>query len=110
MDNIIGIGLTHFATRTEALKFERAAARGLAEDARIKKDGLRAAMNCIETGMWTLLDCRVNTPAIADALAILIDAVTDADHAYNRDIDAASEHFDPIDLTEARAMLDGLPP
>lgn len=108
MSDIVGIGLQHFATRVEARKFERAVARGLAEDARERKFRFEHGLSCIKSHMESLLIYGIAKPAIAEALAILIDAVSDADHSCNLDIDAAGDHFDAIDLSEARAMLDGL--
>jgi len=111
MGDIIGIGLEHFRTRADALRFERAAARGLAEDAYEVKDCLRDRMSDVVCALEAMVGyCRVEKRSVAEALAILMDAVSDADHSCNRDIDAASEHFDPIDLSEARALLTELTP
>ena len=110
MGDIIGIGLQHFATRTAARKFELAAARGLAEEADDTKALLRHHMNMLEGTLEALVDLRVSRSEVAEALAILMDAVSNADHSCNRDIDAAGWHFDPIDLSDAKAMLDGLRP
>jgi hypothetical protein len=101
-------GLRHFSTRAAAFRFERSVARGLAEDARYRKQRLQCDLGELVDTFGGLLHAGVAKDAVAEALAVMIDAGSDADHACNRDIDAAGEHFDPIDLTEARALLDAL--
>jgi hypothetical protein len=98
-------GLLHFQTRAALLKFERAAARGLAEDARDRKADLQDELRILLDSLRVFLDCKVDRAAIAEALAGLIDAISNADHKANTDIDSASQVFDDIDMTEAHALL-----
>ena len=97
--------LLHFQTRADRLKFERAAARGLAEEARELKDDLQDELRIAVDSLRVFLNCKVDRPAVTEALALLIDAISDADHALNRTIDAAGEHFNAIDMTVACDLL-----
>lgn len=100
------MSLLHFQTRAQRMRFELTAAANSADDARGRKVCLQYALPCAMQQLEYMLDCGVAKPAIAEALAILIDATSDADTECNREIDAAGQEFDEIDLTEARELLE----
>jgi hypothetical protein len=115
MGDIIGIGLEHFRTRLDMANFERSRLRGLEEEARYQKHRLQCEFGELVDTLRGLLHEGVAKTPIADALIGMIDAVEDADHRWNRDINEAAhqglcEPAEKIDTSEARALLTELTP
>lgn len=99
-------GLTHFATRAAALRFERAAKAGLVSEAKARKGILHAELTYMLDTLQSMLDCGVAKDAIAEALAGLMDAIVNADYAACKTIDEAGEYSETLDMTEAAALLE----
>lgn len=99
------MSLINFSSRKAAFQLERIAQRGRVSEASRIKHKLAAELGLIVDCFDVMLECGVAQDAIAESLAGLIDAVSNADWAANTEIDAAGQTFDEIDLTEARALL-----
>jgi hypothetical protein len=81
-------------TNVTAERFDRYAARGLADEAPDRKEDLRLAAQHL---IWALGHLR-------DAGAKAVDMAELARVGHDRDLDAAGCWFDPVDLTELDAL------
>jgi len=92
------------STREAARRFELHAARGLASHAKERKQDLQRAVNDIARGLRALKECNPDPVRFADIAGFVIDAASEIDAACMSDIDEASEHAEPVDLTELREL------
>jgi hypothetical protein len=91
-------------TTVTAERFDRYAARGLADDAPDRKEDLRLGLQHLLWAFGHLRDAGVSADYLADLACCAHDAITKRDGQLNRDLDAAGVWFDPVDLAELEAL------
>lgn len=99
-----------FSTREAARRFEIAAARGRAFDARIRKDELVGAVDDMLRALRRLEAAGVDRAYLFDTARGLHDAASNVDGVCNREIDEADLYVDPIELGELEAFMAHLDP
>ena len=96
---------TTIPTYVTAEKLDRYAARGLADEARDRKEDLRLGLQHM---LWTLShlrDAGVSADYLEDLAAFAHDAITKREKVLNADLDAAGQWAEAVDLTELEALL-----
>jgi hypothetical protein len=93
---------------TSPLQYHTPTPRDLADEARDRKDALRYAAWDFINLLTRMIDIGIPRSAAAEALDALLDPLVAADAACNSDIEAIKEWYEPLDLTEAWAMREGL--
>lgn len=89
-----------FSTREAASLYDKARLRGLANQARDNRADLHRSYLDLATALFNL-KCDGVDPAFLDEVARGgHDAISNRDAEFTRDIDAAGEAFDPLDLSE----------
>lgn len=94
------------SVRTAAMRFQRAAARGLVEAARLTRQDLQVAVNDTVRSLRALHEAGADPSRLYDALGLIHDAATNRDAALRKEIDehaGAWEH--PVDLTELEQLI-----
>jgi hypothetical protein len=91
-------------TSVTAERFDRFAARGLADDAPDRKEDLRLGLQHILWALGHLRDAGVSDDYLADLAACTHDAITKRDEVLNRDLDAAGFWAEPVDLVELEKL------
>ena len=89
-----------FSTRDAARRYERARLRGLANLARDNRDQLRRSMLDLAAALFNLQCDGLSADALDEIARTGADAVRNRDFEFRKDIDAAGESFDPLDLSE----------
>jgi hypothetical protein len=93
------------ATHIVAEKFDRYAARGLADDAPYRKEDLRLGLQHLLWALGHLKDAGVSADYREDLAKLAHDAITKRDEVLNRDLDAAGCWAEPVDLTELEKLI-----
>jgi hypothetical protein len=91
-------------TNVTAERFDRYAARGLADDAPFRKDDLRLGLQHILWALGHLRDAGVSADYLADLAACTHDAITKRDEVLNKDLDNAGCWAEPVDLVELEKL------
>lgn len=94
----------NISTAVTAERFDRYAARGLADDAHDRKEDLRLGLQHILWALGHLKDAGVNALYMGDLAKCAHDAITNRDGQLNRDIDADGQWAEPVDLTELERL------
>lgn len=89
-----------FRTADAARAYDRARLRGLASQARDSRGQLHRSYLDLATALFNLSCDGVAASALDEIARTGHDAISDRDAAFTRDIDAAGETFDPLDLSE----------
>ena len=87
-------------TSVTAERFDRYAARGLADEASDRKADLRLGLRNILWALGHLRDAGVSDADRADIAKAAHDAISNRDGQLDRDLDAAGSWDDAVDLTE----------
>src|SRR5687767_7629033 len=85
------------ATHIVAEKFDRYAARGLADEATDRKEDLRLGLQHMLWTLGHLKDAGVSADYLEELARLSHDAISKRDAVLNADIDAAGQWFDPVD-------------
>lgn len=93
-----------FGTRSQAARFEHAARRGLADQAAEHRAELAEHAADLGAILGWLVELGAKRGEVSDAAGILLDAITDADHALRADIDAAGDDAEALDLDALRQV------
>lgn len=98
-----------FDTRAAVAAFERAARRGLASEAADYRAEIRQHAADLAAIFGWLKECGVKPEPLAEAAAILCDALADADHAHVKTLDEADDAraWDAADFSELVAIARG---
>jgi uncharacterized protein YciI len=91
--------LPTFSTREQARKYDRARLRGLADQARGERGDLHRAYLDLLTALENL-KCAGVKADFDDHARGFHDAISDRDAELCRDIDAAGDMYDSLDLSE----------
>jgi hypothetical protein len=91
-------------TNVTAERFDRYAARGLADDAPDRKEDLRLGLQHILWALGHLRDAGVSDDYLADLAACAHDAITKRDQVLNKDLDNAGCWAEPVDLVELEKL------
>ena len=91
-------------TNVTAERFDRYAARGLADDAPDRKEDLRLAAQHLIWALGHLRDADAKAADMAELARVGHDAISSRDGQLDKDLDAAGCWFDPVDLTELEKM------
>src|SRR5687767_4376506 len=92
------------STRITCERFDRYAARGLADEAPDRKEDLRLGLQHILWALGHLKDAGVSADYLNDLACCAHDAITKRDEVLNRDLDPAGCWAESVDLTELEAM------
>jgi hypothetical protein len=93
------------STAVTAERFDRFAARGLADDAPDRKEDLRLAAQHLLWALGHLKDAGVSSDYREDLAKLAHDAISKRDEVLNRDLDAAGCWAEPVDLTELEKLI-----
>jgi hypothetical protein len=91
-------------TNVAAERFDRFAARGLADDAPDRKEDLRLGLQHILWALGHLKDAGVSSDYREDLAKLAHDAISARDGQLDGDLDAAKRWADPVDLTELEKL------
>jgi hypothetical protein len=91
-------------TNVTAERFDRYAARGLADEAPDRKEDLRLAAQHLIWALGHLRDAGAKAVDMAELARVGHDCISNRDGQLDRDLDAAGCWFDPVDLTELDAL------
>jgi hypothetical protein len=92
-------------TNVTAERFDRYAARGLADEATDRKEDLRLGLQHM---LWTLShlkDAGVSADYLEELARLSHDAITKRDAVLNNDLDAAGQWAEAVDFTELEARI-----
>lgn len=89
-----------FRSADAAAAYDKARLRGLANQARDSRGQLYRSYLDLATALFNLKCDGVAASALDDLARTGHDAISDRDHQFCKDIDAAGEAFDPLDLSE----------
>jgi hypothetical protein len=95
----------NISTAVTAERFDRFAARGLADDAPDRKEDLRLGLQHLLWALGHLKDAGVSADYREDLAKLAHDAITKRDEVLNRDLDAAGCWAEPVDLTELEKLI-----
>lgn len=88
-----------------AERFDRYAARGLADEAVDRKEDLRLGLQHMLWTLGHLRDAGVSADYLEDLARLSHDAITKRDAVLNADLDAAGQWAEAVDLTELEARI-----
>jgi hypothetical protein len=91
-------------TSVTAERFDRYAARGLADEAPDRKADLRLAAQYLLWGLGHLKDAGAEADRITYIAQCVHDAITKRDEVLNKDLDAAGFWAEPVDLVELEKL------
>lgn len=94
----------NISTAVTAERFDRFAARGLADDAPDRKEDLRLGLQHILWALGHLKDAGVSSDYREDLAKLAHDAISARDGQLDGDLDAAKRWADPVDLTELEKL------
>jgi hypothetical protein len=94
----------NISTAVTAERFDRFAARGLADDAPDRKEDLRLGLQHILWALGHLKDAGVSADYREDLAKLAHDAISARDGQLDGDLDAAKRWADPVDLTELEKL------
>jgi hypothetical protein len=92
------------STAVTAERFDRFAARGLADDAPDRKEDLRLAAQHLLWALGHLKDAGVSADYREDLAKLAHDAISARDGQLDGDLDAAKRWAEPVDLTELEKL------
>jgi hypothetical protein len=94
----------NISTAVTAERFDRFAARGLADDAPDRKEDLRLGLQHILWALGHLKDAGVSADYREDLAKLAHDAISARDGQLDGDLDAAKRWAEPVDLTELEKL------
>jgi hypothetical protein len=94
----------NISTAVTAERFDRFAARGLADDAPDRKEDLRLGLQHILWAIGHLKDAGVSSDYREDLAKLAHDAISARDGQLDGDLDAAKRWAPPVDLTELEKL------
>jgi hypothetical protein len=92
------------STAVTAARFDRYAARGLADEATDRKEDLRLGLQHMLWTLGHLKDAGVSADYLEELARLAHDAMSKRDAVLNADIDAAGQWAEPVDMAELEKL------